>query len=256
MITGAFCLILSSFVQAKDVGAYIKNGNIYTHQGDFNIEVGGVYSSDIYKGQNHNAAPTLSAGYHGDDFNIDLGNVNYRFWGNDDDKVTMSVFSSLANMGYKQDTAASLNGMNKRKMSVDLGFNTDAKLWGGTLSAKYQHDITGVYDGDSASETYYYPVQIGHASLVPYIGVSYLSAEYVDYYYGVQKQEAQAGRDEFKGKSEFTYNAGYKLIIPITDYMDITQSAGYSRLGDRIARSPIVDSANQWATSATVAFHF
>ncbi|MBD1577561.1 MipA/OmpV family protein [Vibrio sp. S11_S32] len=256
IISSACLLFISVAAQASQADAYIKNGNIYTHQGDFNIAFGGMYGSDVYKGQKNNAMPILSAGYHGDDFNIDAGNVNYRFWGNDDDKITMAVFGTLANLGYDHNTAASLNGMSKRHISADLGFSTDAKLWGGTLSGKYQHDVTGVYNGGNASETYFHPISIGSASFVPYIGVSYLSAEYVDYYYGVRKGEATTSRSAFKGKSDFTYSVGYKFIIPVTSYMDITQSTGYSRLGSRISDSPIVDSANQWATTAMVAFHF
>ena len=92
--------------------------------------------------------------------------------------------------------------------------------------------------------------------LVPFAGLTYQSKDYVDYYFGVKDKEATQARKAYKGSGDVSYNLGYKLILPINDSWELTQMTAYTRLGDNIADSPIVDSANQWTVGATVAYRF
>jgi len=72
----------------------------------------------------------------------------------------------------------------------------------------------------------------------------------------VKASEATATRKAYSGEGDFAVNVGYKLVVPVTTNIDITQSTAYTRLGSKISDSPIVDSANQWLIGATVAYHF
>ncbi|MBW8184010.1 outer membrane protein OmpV [Shewanella nanhaiensis] len=247
-------VLLSSHAFAAD-NTYIRNGNIYSHQGQFFAGAGVATGSELYKGQDHTTGVYFNGGYHGEDFNADLAGINYRFLGDNNSKINFSVFA-VGNPGFDAKDADVLAGMKDRKISGDLGLNVDIRLGNGTLSTKFQHDVTDVYGGYQADITYYLPMNVGFADIVPYAGVHYFSQDYVDYYTGVSKADATTKRPEFKGKDAFTYQVGYVMVVPLTDHLDITQAAGYSHLTSEIADSPLVDSKNQWITTLGVSYSF
>lgn len=246
--------LLSS--QALAGETYIRNGNIYSNEGDGFVEAGVVSGSELYKGQDKTTAVVLNGGYHGEDFNVDLSGINYRFIGSNSDFVNISTYFTAGGIGYDAGDADALKGMKDRKMSGDLGINADFQLDQGTVSTYLQHDVTGAYKGFIGGAKYFHVMDFGVADFVPFAGVSYLSKDFVDYYYGVKASEATATRKAYSGEGDFAVNVGYKLVVPVTTNIDITQSTAYTRLGSKISDSPIVDSANQWLIGATVAYHF
>lgn len=254
-ISIAISAILLSNTAFAAGDTYVRNGNVYSHQGQFSVGAGVMTGSEFYKEQDDKTAAYLNAGYHGEDFNADLTGVNYRFFGTNDSTINFSIFA-VANPGFDADDAKILTGMKDRKISGDLGLNADIHLGQDTLSIKFQHDVTGVYDGYQADVAYYHPMNIGFADLVPYVGVHYFSDDYVNYYTGVSKEDATIKRTVYKGEGSFAYKAGYAMVIPVTDNLDITQATAYVRLGSSMADSPLVDSQNQWITTLGVNYSF
>ncbi|CZF86649.1 outer membrane protein OmpV [Grimontia marina] len=235
---------------------YILNGNIYSKQSSWIAEAGVAATSDLYKEQDHSVVPLLNFGYHGEDFNIDFSGANYRFYGTDGDLVNLGVHLTSAGIGYDDDTSDFLKGMDDRDISVDLGLNADFQVGTGVISTYFQHDISGAYKGYLAGVRYFDIFPIGDADLVSFAGVMFQSKDFVDYYFGVQPKEARANRPEYTGKSSVAYEVGYKLIYPISENWNLTQSTQYTELGSDVADSPIVDSKHQWLVGATVAYHF
>ncbi|PCE67492.1 MULTISPECIES: MipA/OmpV family protein [Salinivibrio] len=248
--------IASSTAYAGDT--YIRNGNIYSHEGQAVAEVGISTKSDLYKGQDDNTYLNLNLGYYGDDFNADLNNgLNYRFLGRNDDTFNLNAYIGHLTPGYKSTDADSLKGMRNRNQAIDGGINMDINTGnGGVLSTFVGHDITGEYNGLNAGMKYMHLTHFGNVDFVPYAGVDWLSKDYVDHYFGVKDSEATAQRAAYKGDDSFAYNVGYKLVVPMGENWDISQTTQYTRLGSDLADSPIVDSANQWAAQAMVSYHF
>lgn len=251
----AITAILISSHAAAEENTYIRNGNIYTHQGQYFAGAGVATGSEFYKGQDKKTGVYLNGGYHGEDFNADLTGINYRFFGNNESKINFSAFV-VANPGFDASDADILTGMKDRKISGDLGLNADIKFGEGTLSTKFQHDVTGVYDGYQADVTYYHPIQLGFGDIVPYAGVHYFSKDYVDYYAGVSTSDATAKRPAYKGSGSFAYKVGYALVVPVTEHLDITQATGYTHLASDMADSPLIGSSNQWVTTLGVNYSF
>lgn len=248
-------LLLSGHALADTANTYIRNGNIYTHENAFFIGGGVITGSKFYKGQDHQTAPYINGGYHGEDLNADGSGINYRFLGKNDDILNMSTFI-VVNPGFDSDDADILKGMKDRKFSADLGLNADIHLGEGTLATKFQHDVTGVYKSFQADVTYYHPVNIGFADLVPYAGIHYFSQDYVNYYAGVSQSDATLNRKAYKGDGAFAYKVGYTLVIPVSENVDITQGTGYSYLDSNLSDSPLIDSQNQWATTLGINYKF
>ncbi|WP_415752745.1 MipA/OmpV family protein [Salinivibrio proteolyticus] len=248
--------IASSAAYAGDT--YIRNGNIYSHEGQAVASIGVGVTSDLYKDQDKNIYPQFNLGYNGENFNADLSNgLNYRFLGNNDDTVNLNAYIGHLTPGYKSKDADILKGMKDRDPAIDGGINMDINTGkGGVLSTYVGHDITGEYDGFNAGMKYMHLTHFGNVDFVPYAGVDWLSKDHVDHYFGVKDSEATAQRAAYKGDDAFAYNVGYKLVVPMGENWDISQTTQYTRLGSDIADSPIVDSANQWAAQAMVSYHF
>lgn len=253
------CIVITSVLISShalaESNTYIRNGNVYSHQNQFFAGGGVATGSQFYKGQDHQTGVYLNGGYHGEDFNADLSGINYRFLGTNDSAINFSIFA-VANPGFDADDADILAGMKDRKFSGDLGLNADIHLGVGTLSTKFQHDVTNVYDGFQADITYYHPINLGFGDLVPYAGVHYFSQDFANYYTGVNSSEATALRPAYQADGTFAYKLGYSLVIPVTKHLDITQATGYSHLGANMADSPLIDSRNQWVTTLGVNYSF
>lgn len=255
-LTIIIAAIVSSTAYAGET--YIRNGNIYSHEGQAVAEVGINTTSDLYKNQDDNTYLNLNLGYHGEDFNADLANgLNYRFLGDNDDNVNVNAFIGYASKGYESKDADILAGMKDRDAAINGGFNVDINTgMGGVLSTFVGHDITGEYNGLNAGLKYMHVTHFGKIDFVPFAGVNWLSDDYVDHYFGVKDSEATMQRSAYKGGDSFTYDVGYKLVMPMGENWDISQSTQYTRLGGDIADSPIVDSANQWDAQVTMSYHF
>lgn len=251
-------LITTSLIAGHAFAAqtYIRNGNIYTHEGQWVVEAGGFGSSDLLKDQDKSYGALLNFGYHGEDFNADLAGINYRIFGQTGDIVNLSTYLTGSGLSYDQDSAKSVKGMDKRNATVDLGVNADIALGDGTVSTYFQHDIFNEHKGYKTGVNYFHIVELGSVDFVPFAGVSYQNSDYNNYYFGVKDKEATAQRKAYRAGGDFSYNLGYKLVYPINDRWEVTQTSTYTRLGSDIAHSPIVESANQWLVGATVAYHF
>ncbi|MCP3129762.1 outer membrane protein OmpV [Shewanella sp. KJ2020] len=253
------CFVITSILLSTHAFAesntYIRNGNIYSHENQFFAGVGVVTGSQFYKGQDHQTRAYLNGGYHGEDFNADLSGINYRILGTNDSAINFSAFV-VANPGFNADDADILTGMKDRKFSGDLGLNADIHLGAGTLSTKFQHDVTNVYNGFQADITYYHPINLGFGDLVPYAGVHYFSEDFANYYTGVKSSEATAQRPAYQADGTFAYKLGYTLVMPVTQHLDITQATGYSLISANMANSPLIGSRNQLATYLGISYSF
>lgn len=253
-VLAAAATLLSGTTIAAET--YIRNGNVYSHEGKWNAEAGVATTSDLFKGQKHSVVPLLNFGYHGDDFNADLNEINYRFIGSNSDFINMNAFVETSGMHYESDDAKILKGMNDRDVGLDFGLNIDLDFGDDVVSAFFQHDVTGKSKGFKTGLKYTAIVELDQWVFVPFASVDFKSEDFVDYYFGVTQSEVAANRKAYKADGAFSYNLGYKLVMPLTDNLELTQTSAFTRLGSDIADSPLVDSANQWVVGASVAYYF
>ncbi|HCD14853.1 MipA/OmpV family protein, partial [Shewanella sp.] len=103
---------------------------------------------------------------------------------------------------------------------------------------------------------YAVPLNLGWGTVVPYAGVSYLSRDFTQYYFGVSKAEANKQHKDYQPGKAFTYNAGYKLIVPLSEHLELSQSSNFNYLDSAIADSPIVDGKQQWNANLALTYYF
>lgn len=146
-----------------------------------------------------------------------------------------------ADTGYDAGDSPALTGMQDRKNSVWLGTKLQ---WKGALA---HTSLEWLGDGSRRSkgqqirlwtETL---VQAGPVRIVPRVGLQWLDAKYVDYYYGVSASEARAGRAAYQGKSAFNPEIGARFLYNLTPSQSTFVDVSATALGSSIKRSPIVE---------------
>lgn len=140
--------------------------------------------------------------------------------------------------GYKQSDTPILNGMQDR--NGNAFWYGPALAWRtafGTLSADY---LVGGNKGEQASVDYRKSFDFGDVTLTPHVGVDWLSAKYVDYYYGVLASEATAGRPAYAGKATWNTTLGASVDYTLTRHQTVLLDVGVSHLGSGITDSPLV----------------
>ena len=140
--------------------------------------------------------------------------------------------------GYKPSDAPILNGMQDRNGNVFwYGPALDWRSAFGTLSADY---LVGGNKGTRASLGWRKSFDFGKVSLSPHAGLDWLSAKYVDYYYGVLPSQARAGRPAYAGKATWNASVGASVDYSLAPRQSLILDVGVSHLGGGIADSPLV----------------
>lgn len=145
--------------------------------------------------------------------------------------------------GYSSSDASILNGMEKRKGSIWMGPSVTWNNNLGRVTAKLLADASGNSNGQQfsleASKTYRYD----KFSFTPRFGVTWLSANYVDYYYGVKANEARPDRLAYEGKSATNISAGVTTNYEVTNNQSIMLDVGFTKFGSGVTDSSLVDTS-------------
>lgn len=142
---------------------------------------------------------------------------------------------------YENDDDSLLRGMADRRSSLDG--SVDA-VWHNpivTISVSYFHDLLGVSDGDGASIRFSHAFRLGGKFVViAFAGAEWRSNRLNNYYYGVRPEEATASRPEYHAGDSVDLRLGLGAGYRLSESWFIMASAHARRLGDGIAKSPIV----------------
>jgi outer membrane protein len=236
----------------------LLGATLTVNAGDFTVGAGGASFKTPYKGFKDNNGPLLFVEYEGENFSVGSSGAHYRLLGSDD--TPLNLYATLTSVGsdFKSKDSTFFAGMKDRDMSIDLGISAVYRVGdAGELSATLLHDVAGAYKGFFADVSYSHAIELGdYAVLTPSAGLSFLSKDYVDYYYGVRANEATTARAAYKGESTVTPYVGYDIMVPVSDQWSLFHSTSYAWLGSEIKNSSIVDRDNAWATTLGVAYTF
>lgn len=144
--------------------------------------------------------------------------------------------------GYTAEDDTILAGMADRDRSVEAGLSFRWRQPHFTLGTAYYQDISGKTKGDSASVRLSFPFRLNQQwGITPSLGAEWLSANVVDYYYGVRTSEATVARPAYIGKSTTNWRAGIAFNYHFAPRWLLLSGLGYTKLGSGITQSPIVN---------------
>lgn len=147
--------------------------------------------------------------------------------------------------GFDADDDPFLRGMDDRDDSLDLGIRTTVSLGGWELGGRLATDALDRHDGQEAVLTLGYPWSAGRWRLTPYLGVEWQSADLVDYYYGVENDEARAGRPAYAAGGTVNGRYGLRAFGRLSARWSAMVILAGTRPGSEITDSPLVTDDNR-----------
>jgi outer membrane protein len=148
-------------------------------------------------------------------------------------------------------------GMRERDRSVEAGVTAAWATRPVVISAAYYRDVSGTTDGNSALLTLTHRFRVGERwSLAPSLGVEWLSADIVDYYYGVRADETTATRPAYTGRAAVNLRAGFGARYLLARDWVLLTGVSYTRLGSGITESPIVERSGVASVHAGAGWRF
>lgn len=113
--------------------------------------------------------------------------------------------------------------------------------WGGSeLRLRAVADVTGTSEGYEVSADYGYRFRVGKTTLIPGIGVQWLSKDLADYYYGVRPGETFAGTS-YQPDAALVPRASLSFARPLAGKWRLQGLLQYQRLPDELAHSPLLE---------------
>lgn len=154
--------------------------------------------------------------------------------------------------GYEASDSAALAGMADRNARLWFG---GAAIWHNDI-ANVSAEWLGSSDGHKAAIQLSRGFQYGNFRLTPHVSAQWVSAENVDYYYGVRASEARIGRPQYQGDSTVNLTAGLRVDYRLARHHQLYLDVSATRLGSAIQDSPIVDRSNMTSVAVGYLYRF
>jgi outer membrane protein len=140
-----------------------------------------------------------------------------------------------------------LNGINRdlledRDDSIEAGVDIGLQGRFGELSLQMTSDVLDASGGYRASVEYGYPIRLGErATITPTLGLSWLSADRADYYYGTLDTEVARGVSKYRPGSAVIPKVGLDLEYAFADKWLVLGSLSYESLPTKLGDRPLDD---------------
>ncbi|KZY73941.1 hypothetical protein A3739_02645 [Oleiphilus sp. HI0067] len=230
--------LLSSLILSLPAFAELEGKRPKPEGWFYGIGVG--FSESIYKGDGNRVIPIPGIGYIGERFNLLGPFVSYELYENGpfDANAKLAVRFD----GYDADDSDFLKGMKDRDRSLDGGFSLGLQREDiARLELEYMHDTLSHHKGSETSIQLSRQFNKGPFFFVPEVSAHYLNQKLVDYYYGVEQNEATLERGRYEGRSGWNYRADLNFSTPILFGGFTRLDLGYIWYSNSITDSPIVD---------------
>lgn len=223
-----FFIVLGMCVQQKFVEA-----------GDLGVGITGIwYQPPLKDAKNENVVwPFLY--YEGERFSVDFQRISYRLIS--DNNFDITALGQLRLQGYQPDDSGALAGMEAREPTIEAGVSASYLDKSGALSVVAVTDVGDVYNGQEVDLFYSFFIFSRHWLFEPSFGVRWLSADLVDYYYGVRISEARPGRPAYQGQSTLNMFTNLSLTYSLTPRWYVFGDANYTYLGSNIRQNSIIE---------------
>lgn len=139
-----------------------------------------------------------------------------------------------------QNHGDSLTGINKRNTSLDSGIEAYYSHKYGETRLRLLHDISNTHNGFVIALDYAYPLFFNKWIVWPSYGISWLSDDSTDYYFGIDKNEVRPDRPEYTPSSAITHKLNIYAAYQHNTHLSFLVYGGYSIFSNNINDSPLV----------------
>jgi outer membrane scaffolding protein for murein synthesis (MipA/OmpV family) len=175
-------------------------------------------------------------------------------------KVTKSdwVFgfvSRIQTLGLGSERSDDLLGLEEKQWTIEAGPLFGYRGWPIHLEAKMYKEISGRHGGWIGEFRLEYPVHRSWGYIVPAIKASLLDDTYSNHYFQVTPQESDPNRPVYIPGSTTNLSAEVVWGYRISDKWLLSGKLAYTKLGDEIVNSPIVDKDSLWSGGIGLAYN-
>ncbi len=203
--------------------------NLYEQDDGLNLSVllsGGAYYKDFFIESNPTTQHPLTLGY-----------VLHR---DSDSQLNLVVESFFFTIDDRAGSAEQLQDIRTRENSVEGGIEYVGQWGKYDFRTRVLHDLLSNHGGIIASFEVARPIFTRHVFILPTLGVTYISNDATDYYFGVENFESTPQRPEYHPGSAMMATLSVYLERPLSESWSVVGFAGYSVFDSAITDSPIV----------------
>lgn len=155
--------------------------------------------------------------------------------------ITLSVRAEYSLDGYEPSDSPALRGMTERRDGLWYG---GAVSWENDvvdISASYLTDGANNSGGQRARVTLQRSFKHGKFEFTPRLAATWMSEDYIDYYYGVRTAEVLPTRHAYVGDTAVNFATGLRTTWRFKPKQSLFLNLAVELLDDVIQESPIVD---------------
>ncbi|NQY64854.1 MAG: MipA/OmpV family protein [Alteromonadaceae bacterium] len=152
--------------------------------------------------------------------------------------IAESLFSGFD--AESQNYGNTLTGINERKTSLDTGIEVYYSYKHGEARFRALHDVSNTHKGLVIAFDYAYPIFMKRWVVWPSYGISWLSDNSTDYYFGIDENEVRADRPFYQPSSSIIHNLRLYSAYQYNAYLSFFAYGSYSIISDNIKKSPLV----------------
>ncbi|MCD1280237.1 MipA/OmpV family protein [Psychrobacter sp. CCUG 69069] len=170
----------------------------------------------------------------------------------------LSAYAKLAGSEFEPDDAnGALQGLDKRKSSVEAGLSYQRRTAIGGFRAQFGADVLDNSGGNTGRLTYLSRYSKDKLTVYPSFGFEYHDADYNEYYYGVSDQEsAETGVAAYKSNSSLNPYINISANYDFNDKWAGFANQSLSYLSNEQYDSPMVDSRTEATTTLGLLYKF
>lgn len=212
------------------------------------LGVGAIAQNSPYAGEGMRVQPIPLISYEGDNFFFRGITAGWEFVGSETFELAAIAQFRFDGFEIKELDRRKLaaNGLDSRLLddrddSVDAGISAK---WGGSageLELELLADVSGKSKGQQYSLQYGYPLNFGQTQITPTIGVTYLSNDMANYYYGTLQSEVARGVIDYKPDAVTIPSVGLNFMRFFGNNWIFLAMLEYNALPKKITNSPLLE---------------
>ena len=211
---------------------------------------GAMVADSPYVGEGTRVVPIPLVSFHGEKFSMQGLTAGWKLFGND--SFELSAIAKLRLDAFKVSDLGraelAANGVDYRLLEdrdngIDLGLGAKWSGAAGEIEAEILADVVDASGGQEISVKYGYPFEVGKGRLTPGVGVTWLSKDMANYYFGTLDKEIARGVVDYKPGSVTIPQIGVSYFRPVGEKWSVVGFLEYRFLPSGITDSPLLDPA-------------
>lgn len=214
----------------------------------WSVGLGAILNDSPYAGEGTRVLPIPLITYNGENFYFRGITAGWTFMRSE--SVELSAITKFRFDGFSVDDLGrkelANNGIDYRLLE-DRDIALDAGLamkWSGSageLEIELLADVTDTSGGQEVAIQYDYPMHIAGGMFTPGVGVTWLSEDNANYYYGTLDEEVARGVINYRPDAVTIPHVGINYFRLLGENWSLMAAVKYSMLPDEIQDSPFIE---------------